>query len=66
MRKTLLAIGIIGRRQEGPFAIGNGVLLLVLLKESIKTKRCAACGGEMACGPAEAGWVALACGRVWG
>ena len=66
MRKTLLAISITGRRQEGPFVIGNGVLSLVLLKESLKTKRCVACGGGLACGPAEAGWVALACGRVRG
>ena len=46
--------------------LGIGVLSLALLRESIKPKRCVACGGEVACGPAEAGWVALACGRVWG
>ena len=46
-------------------ALGNGVVSLAWLRESIKPKRCVACGGEVACGPAEAGWVALAGGRVW-
>ena len=64
MRRTRLAVGLAGKGQEGPFAVDTGVVSLVLWGDSIRTKRRVACGGRVACGPAEAGWVALACGRV--
>ena len=40
------------------------MLPTVLSKESGISKRWVACGGALACGPEEAGRVALACGRV--